>query len=110
MSHEPEQLDEDRDNPFDFFESLGFQVEDEEDDEDETDDCEAQEFDEEIYWLNLALFESAIGGWGQFAEGLAWDGSRDLSDEPEAHELSLVDHAFLVIHTRCEERRNSQSQ
>lgn len=112
MSGELEKFDENTDNPFDLMAMLGHSItaQGEEDfdyfdEEDENDD----DLDGDVYWVNVWMFKSRAGDWGQFADGLTWDGSRDLSDEPWTDELSLYEHVHLVMDSRREERRNSQS-
>lgn len=109
MSDEFEMYDEDADNPFDLFESLGWQISDEDDDENsEAEDDESLDWDHDVYWANYWLLSSRFGDWGQFANGLACDGSRDLSDIEESDELSLFEHVRLVMDMRSEARRDSQ--
>ena len=103
MSHK-NQLNEDEDNPFDLFDALGWHVTDQEDDDAEESDPDAPEPDDEICWLDWQLSASAFGDWGEFAEGVACDGSRDLSDEPDADEFSLFQHVRLVMDMRSAER------
>jgi hypothetical protein len=107
MNDDFDTLDEDLCDPFELLGMLGFGFSPQEDDED--DEYDDGEMDDDVYLAELCMFASSLGNWGQFAEGLAWDGARDLSDEPEADELSLFAHVRLVMDSRREDRRNSQA-
>ena len=105
MSADLKKFDEEKDNPFDLMALFGWHVSDQEDDEDQDEDeNEEEDWDDDVYWANVWFCESSFGYWGLFADGLAWDGSRDLSNDPQADELSLFAHVRLVMDTRREER------
>lgn len=111
MSDDLEQLDEDLHNPFDFLESLGWHTsaqEDDSEDDSEDDDDSQDEWDEDVYLASHWMNAFSLGNWGQFADGVACDGSRDPSDEPESDELSLFDHIRLVMTSRRAARLDSQ--
>ena len=110
MNFDPEEFDEDMPDPFEMLGFLGLGVTDEEDDDDEEEDDDfGDRWDDDVYWADVTLIEWALGDWGHFPEGITWDGSRDLSDEPAAEDLSPFDHICLVMAMRSEERRNARS-
>jgi hypothetical protein len=106
-------FDEDEDNPFELLEMMGWQLADQEDDEDDEDDededeDEDEEWDENLYFLRQWMLASSFGDWGGYANGLEWDGSRDLSDQCEAADVSLFEHVRLVMDMRGAERAESK--
>ncbi|MES2438045.1 MAG: hypothetical protein V4584_03215 [Verrucomicrobiota bacterium] len=104
MSEESEKFDEDSDNPFDLLASFGWHTSEQEGEDEEEDE---DDWDDDVYWANAWIFESSLGDWGQFASGLTWDGSRDLSDEPYLTDLSDFDLFSLVLESQCAARCNS---
>ncbi|RYD68894.1 MAG: hypothetical protein EOP84_29520 [Verrucomicrobiaceae bacterium] len=100
-----EEWDDDGDDPFEMLNFFGFGVCDQEEDDDEE---FGEEWDDDVHWACMYLAASAWGNWGLFADGLAWDGSRDPDYEPTGAEYSLFDHVRLVLQTRSRERLETQ--
>ena len=110
MSDELDNFDEDLDNPFALLNFFGWCIseQEDEDDDNEQDEDDWDDWDDDVYCANVWFLGSSLGDWGQFAGGLAWDGSRDHSNDPQAEKLSLFEHFRLVMDTRREERFRSR--
>ena len=110
MSGESENFDEDSDNPFDIFASLGLRlVEQEEGDDDEEEQDSEADWDDDVYWANFLIYENSLGDWGLFVDGLEWDGSRDLSELSYVDEIAFLEHAHFAFQSLRAERHRSQT-
>lgn len=103
MTEDFERFDEDLDNPFELLASLGWHTSDQEGD----DFDDERDLDEDVEFVCEWMSFSALGPWGQFADGMNPDGSNDSNDFLMFGELSCLVHARLAFYMMSAARRDS---
>ena len=104
MSEDFGRFDEDRDNPFELMALMGWHTSD---DQEDGDDFDWEDLDEDVEFVCEWMSFSALGPWGQFADGMNPDGSNDSNDFLMFGELTCGDHIRLAFYMMSAARRDS---